>query len=319
MGDQLEQFYSLCLQGDIKSAMTYLRSTQPKTEEIHDLETRFYHRFFAPDGQEEIPVQDEFIRSVIYGYHDYFRSVLTDQKTVEAAEIELTSTIAQILQTPSSTPIVSMEEMLASEFRERGYYFLGGVTPPYRGPYIWEKENILSFDVELPFSKQTVTVHMMSDFLLESWIGFATCENKHVGGWAKGDELFCNATRYKDLQGAAFQVSYLKHEAQHLSDFLHFPDLPPAQLEYRAKLVELIYAEDHTVLNKFILEAKNDSRFPHSFASYQILNNLSHLVFRQEMERNAESWAEKEYGVISAAALSLYENSTNELKMTSGK
>lgn len=133
MGEQLEQFYSLCLQGDIKSAMTYLRSTQPKTEEIHDLETRFYHRFFAPDGQEEIPVQDEFIRSVIYSYHDYFRAVLTAQKTEEAAEKELTSTIAQILQTLSSTPIVSMEEMLASKFKERGYYFLGGVTPPYRG------------------------------------------------------------------------------------------------------------------------------------------------------------------------------------------
>lgn len=317
MSKELAQFYSLCLQGDVNSAVAFLRSLPSKTEEMEALEARFASRFFSPP-HEEISANDNFIRNVIYCYHDYFRAVLTNQTTVEAAEMELVNKISRILHAPSSATIDSLEEALAVAFKERGYHFLGGVTPPFRGPYIWREERVLEFEVELPFAKRSVTVHMMSDFLLESWIGFATCENKHVGGWAKDNALFCNAICYKDLQAAEFQISYLKHEAQHMDDFLHFPHLTPADLEYRAKLVELIYSADHQVLNKFLLEAKNDPQFPHPFASYRILNNLSRLVFEKEVEKDVSMWAKKEYSAISAAAFSLYENDTNELKQNFG-
>ena len=54
------------------------------------------------------------------------------------------------------------------------------------------------------------------------------------------DTLYCVEWAYApDTEN--FEVSYLKHEAQHLADFQRFPGLPSAELEYRAKLTELAF------------------------------------------------------------------------------
>lgn len=68
---------------------------------------------------------------------------------------------------------------------KKGFISWAGLPPPYRGPYIWKSMKTLHFNVELPSTFQTVTVHMMSDFLLESWISFATCEKKQPGDGQK--------------------------------------------------------------------------------------------------------------------------------------
>lgn len=309
----MEKFYSLCLQGDIKSAMKYLSSIHPKTNEIIKIEKSFINRFFTTDYKEESLTEDEWINKVILIYYNYFRCVLINPKSNSNAEFTLKEELANLLQVSITLNIEIIEKKLKDAFVKKGFYFLGGVTPPYRGPYIWRSMKTMHFDVELPSTSQSVTVHMMSDFLLESWISFATCENKTVGGWAKGHELYCNSKCYKNIQGEEFQISILKHEAQHLSDYVHFPNLESKDLEYRAKLVELIYSKDHTTLSKFLLQAKNDLAFPHSYASYLIIRNLSGVLFNNHFQNNLNAWFEKDYKDISSLSLELLKKSTSEL------
>lgn len=311
----MQKFFSLCLQGNINSAMEYLRSIQPKTEKMKEIEQQFIHRFYSANEQEAIPSIDSWIRNVISAYHNYFRNVLTNQHTIDEAETVLMEKLNNLVQAEQSLDMDSIEEELAARFSDKGYYFLGGITPPFRGPYIWKKVETLQLDVDIPYARQSVTVHMLSDFLLESWIGFATCENKTVGGWAKEDGLYCNAKRYESIESEEFQISYLKHEAQHLYDYHQFPDLEPRELEYRAKLVELIYTKNHSILQKFLMEAKNNPAFPHSFASYFIIKNLSSVCFNKEYEADIHLWLEKDYQNIAVSARQLFERSTRELKL----
>ena len=60
-------------------------------------------------------------------------------------------------------------------------------------------------------------------------------------------------------------MSYLKHEAQHFDDYNRFPHLKQghqAHLEFRAKLVELIYVESLKGFLKFLSEAENEPEVP---------------------------------------------------------
>ena len=306
----MKKFYALCLQGDIKSAMEYLSSIHPRTEEINDLLQLYQDRFFSANFMNCVPIDDQWVKSVIGSYYQYFQKVLTDFKSVEKAEIDLSQQLAHILGEKQFTNIEEIEQQLARVFTEKGFYFLGGVTPPFRGPYIWREMETLTFDVEIPSSIKSVTVQMMSDFILESWIGFATFNKKTVGGWAKAEGLYCNAKCYENLKGEEFQISYLKHEAQHLYDYEHFPLLTSSELEYRAKLVELVYKKDHSTLFEFIDVAKNDPDFPHPYAAYQIINHLSKTIFDKKYEPNKMVWSEIKYPEISSAARALLEKNT---------
>ncbi|WP_053217038.1 hypothetical protein [Virgibacillus senegalensis] len=310
----MEKFYSLCLQGKVKAAMEYLNSIRVKTEDMIRLEKCMNDRFFSDAYNVDKQFNDKWIENVIVAYHHYFRAVLLNHKIKDNAEIVLRKSLADILQIGDTVNIDSIEQKLSEVFLVKGYFFLGGVTPPFRGPYVWGKMEKLQYEVEIPAAIQRVTVNMMSDFLLESWISFATCEQKTVGGWAKDGELYCNAKRYKDRNGEAFQIFYLKHEAQHLYDLAHFPKIKPIHLEYRAKLVELIYSTNHSILRKFLLEASNDEAFPHSFASYLIIKRLSGLIFDNDLVDNIDSWLEVEYKRISSLSTQLFEESTKEVE-----
>lgn len=309
----MDKFYSLCLQGDIDSAMKYLSLIQPKTKEIEKIQQRYIERFFTGKSEENVMTEDSWIRDVVSTYHNYFRTVLTNADMMNDAELNLNKSLRKYIKVDEPLNIDETENELAKIFTEKGYYFLGGVTPPFRGAYIWKRTEIFNFNVEIPNKLFAVSVHMMSDFLLEGWMGFATFNNRAVGGWATEDALYCNLKRYKDLDSDDFQVSYLKHEAQHLYDYKYFPGLKSNELEYRAKLVELIYSKNHIILKKFLDNAKNDPDFPHPYASYNIIKNLSSIVLKKDYEANINAWLEKEYKNISVTALELFDKNSSEL------
>lgn len=313
----MDKFYSLCLQGDINSAMEYLNCIQPKTKEIELLQQKYNERFFVQNSDENILTEDPWIKDVVSAYHAYFRTVLTNVEVMGEAELNLNNSLKMHLNVESSEDIDETENELASIFSEKGYYFLGGVTPPFRGAYIWKRMETLNFEVEIPNQMITVSVHMMSEFLLEGWMGYATFNNRAVGGWANENGLYCNLKRYKNLDGDSFQVSYLKHEAQHLYDYTHFPQLKSDALEYRAKLVELIYSKNHLILKKFLNDAKNGPNFPHPYSSYKIIKSLSSIIFNKDYEHDINKWLEKDYQILSTKAQELFDQNTSELKMVS--
>jgi hypothetical protein len=212
-----------------------------------------------------------------------------------------------------------IEEKLEEIFEKKGYRFLGGVTSPFRGPYIWRTTDKKEFRVELPHQTQDVTVYFLRDFIMQSWIHFATFGEKFAGGWAKEDGLYYVDERPKKkrvtIESSEFQVSYLKHEAQHLSDYARFPNLPAKDLEYRAKLVELIYEpKPFRLLKKFFYEAKNDVNFPHPYSSYALMTRLSQLAIGKEVIPSLDQWKSVDSIRIQDWAWTLYEEHTRELE-----
>jgi hypothetical protein len=313
------KFYAYCLQGDVPAAYEYLRSIKNKNKKNQALELKYHRRFFTEKPFFQIKSKDSWIRKVLLAYYQYFIAVLTKQNTSEA-EIQLAQSLASCIpDNPSDMDLDQIEGQLEVIFKNKGYHFLGGLTGPFRGPFIWKTMEKKDFKVELPYHTEEITVYFLSDFLLQSWIHFSTFGEKRAGGWAKPEGLYFVNDRPKkkkiNLDGTEFQVSYLKHEAQHLSDYTRFPNLKPKDLEYRAKLVELIYEpKSFRLLKKFFYEGKNDTRFPHPYSSYVLMEKLTRLAFGQDKTEELEKWKTMTPSLIQKWARNLYDEHTMQLE-----
>ncbi|MGG3562988.1 hypothetical protein ABES03_15455 [Neobacillus rhizosphaerae] len=314
----VSRFYAYCLQGDVPAAYEYLRSIKDKSKKLQALELKYHRRFFTEKPIFRIKSDDTWIRKVLLAYYQYFIAALTKQNRSEA-EIQLAQSLAPCIpNNPSDMDLDQIEGQLEVLFKNKGYHFLGGLTGPFRGPYIWKTMEKKEFRVELPYLTEEITVYFLSDFLLQSWIHFSTFGEKRAGGWAKPEGLYFVNDRPKEkkinLDSTEFQVSYLKHEAQHLSDYTRFPNLKPKDLEYRAKLVELIYEPNSfRLLKKFFYEGKNDPRFPHPYSSYVLMGKLTQLAFSDEEIVEVEQWKTVQSSMIQNWALRLYDEHTKQL------
>ncbi|WP_312470116.1 hypothetical protein [Neobacillus sp.] len=312
------KFYAYCLLGDVTAAYEYLRSMPNKSKKYQQLESKYYHRFFGGKPIYRFKTDDPWIRKVLLAYNQYFTSVLT-RGNVEEAETRLVQSLVGLISDKDfNTNLDLIEERLEGIFQEKGYRFLGGVTSPFRGPYIWKITNKKNFRVELPNQTQEVTVYFLSNFIMQSWIHFATFGEKFAGGWAKEDGLYFvnegSKNKRMKLDSSEFQISYLKHEAQHLSDYSRFPNLQPKDLEYRAKLVELIYeSKPIRLLKKFSYEAKHDPNFPHPYSSYILMTRLSKLAFGIEEIQTLENWKFVDSSRVRDWAWDLYNGHTEQL------
>jgi hypothetical protein len=312
------KLYAYCLQGDVTEAYEYLRTEPDKSIKSLELESKFYHRFFSEKPMYCFKSEDPWIRKVLLAYYQYFTSVLT-RKSVEEAENKLMLSLRELVPAfVAVDDLDPLEEKLETIFKKKGYWFLGGVTPPFRGPYIWKTTVKKEFRVELPHHSQEVRVYFLSDFILQSWAHFATFGEKFAGGWAKIDGLYYVNERPKkmkiNLENSEFQVSYLQHEAQHLSDYTRFPNLQAKDLEYRAKLVELIYEPNsNRLLKKFFYEKKNNLQYPHPYSSFVIMKRLSRLAFGEDEILNLEQWKTIDSTRIHKWALALYDEHTEQV------
>ncbi len=310
---EIEKFYSICLQGNILEAIEYLRLFKDKNEDAFKLEKQFTNRFLTQEESWEINSEDSWIKDVVKYYFIYFRSVLTDN-SIDEAEKQLISSLSNLLRI-KDYDLDEIESELKNVFKEKGYSFLGGVTKPYRGPYIWKKTQQKDFKVLLPGGEQKVTVYIISDFLMLSWAHFATMGKYYSGGWAKKEGLYYvnNSSEEIDIYSTDFQVWFLKHEAQHLSDYEKYPNLNAINLEYRAKLIELIYKPNpYSLIEKFVNQSNNDKSIPHPYAAYSIIKGLSLSIFGKEYVDDNEQWRNIDSNLISKEALQLFmENEKN--------
>ncbi|WP_066064965.1 hypothetical protein [Neobacillus soli] len=313
------KFYAYCLQGDVTAAYEYLRSIPDKSKKYQELESRYYHRFFGEKPMYRFKTEDPWIRKVLLIYYQYFTLVLTGKDVEEAESLLALSLEALLPDAHSPTDLDYLEDKLEVIYREKGYSFLGGVTAPFRGPYIWKTTERKKFTVELPHQTQEVTVYFLSNFIMQSWIHFSTFGEKFAGGWAKSEGLYYVNDRPRNkkttFESSEFQVSYLKHEAQHLSDYSRFPNLSSKDLEYRAKLVELIYeSKSIRLLEKFFYESKNDPTFPHPYSSFVIMKRLTQLAFGTDVIQEIDQWKTVDPDSIHEWAWNLYDEHTERLE-----
>ena len=294
---EISQFF---INGDIKGAIAYMRGH----EEFRDIlpaytvifEEQVYRTFDIPDALNDI------LRLYQIYYRDTFYCGLPE---AEAADRLLTG-LRALLHMPDA-PEALLTERLQAEFEAAGCHALFGKTQGYYGPYIWRDTVPTAYQVELPDGTATYTVNILRGFIFRSWMDYLTFGRYGTGGWASPDGTINCIEQAYDFTSERFLVSLLKHEAQHTVDMKRFPGITPADLEYRAKLVELHYTGDPGLLQKFLSEADESK------------TGDSHAVASARLRRAFADTDQSSLPCIRARALELFRAHTREMEEAYGK
>lgn len=204
-------------------------------------------------------------------------------------------------------PEALLTERLQAEFEAAGCHALFGKTQGYYGPYIWRDTVPTAYQVELPDGTAAYTVNILRGSIFRSWMDYLTFGRYGTGGWASPDGTINCIEQAYDFTSERFLVSLLKHEAQHTVDMKRFPGITPAELEYRAKLVELHYTGDPGLLQKFLSEADESKA------------GDSHAVASARLRRAFADTDQSSLPCIRARALELFRAHTREMEEAYGK
>jgi hypothetical protein len=295
-GDSLTEMraaMSAALQADLKSALPHLRRVKPQdlAGERATVAACMRGRFLQDTSPPTVKDLDPWTAQVLAAYRRYWRSVMLGATKPDAAQAELAATLARSLKPDSATPdMAALEPLLQAKLEARGYHALFGITAPLREFMLWHKQTDETYDMDLPEGREAVHVTMMDDFVSLGWLGYATCDFYHSGGWATPERLFAVRSAY-DLDSESFKVSYLAHEGQHFADYRRFPGLKQPELEYRAKLVELSRADTtlFQLIDSFSADGSDDRAQPHPWADRQVVRALAAKVLGAA-EPSAEAW-----------------------------
>lgn len=224
---------------------------------------------------------DDFVDAVLARYRAYWWQALKHPARRETLEAELLDAIRALLG-PGATQardFDALEPLLDAALRARGVHAQSGRTPPLRELMLWRSQTERAERVQLPEGTHTVTVALLDDFLSLGWSAYGRCERGSAGGWATAEKLYAIVPAYdKDggLDSEAFQVVFLGHEAQHFADQNRWPGLAPWELEYRAKLVELVQGRTVSArrLRGFMTAQGDDMDSPHTYANRKLVAAL---------------------------------------------
>jgi len=214
------------------------------------------------------------VSEVLRAYRRYWTTVLMRQATAQQAEAALSNELGALLG-GTETDIDARTEAAVPMIESHGLHTLGGATPPLYELMIWREQATRRETITLPSGSFDIQVTMLDGFVSLGWAAWGTCDRSHTGGWTTSDGIMVVAAAWQ-LDGEDYRVSLLAHEAQHFSDRMRYPQLAAADLEYRAKLTELILAKEtqRALLEKFAAEAKRERTLPHPFASYWLIERL---------------------------------------------
>lgn len=267
-----EIYYGSIIKGDLIGAIRYVKQFPEQAG--------LYNRFMEVFEQEQYTTYDvdADLNAILTAYQQYYRDVFYLCLGKEQAADKLRTRLASLFGiTGESITLWDLEQkQITQAFQSRGLHFLGGKSSGYYGPYVWRTTENVTYEVELPDGVQTYPVKLLDGFLTRSWIDFLSFGEIGPGGWADGDGIInCVKSSY-DFDNENFKVSLLKHEAQHARDFERNKDMSSEDLEYRAKLVELIYSSERTLLEQFSQEADpSDPSNGHAMAAYRIVQGFT--------------------------------------------
>lgn len=294
---QISRFF---LNGDIKGAIAYMRNH----EEFKDILPAYIAIFENCEYRTyEIP---DILNDILRLYQVYFRDTFYCGLLETEAADKLLTQLKALLDMPDAEEAL-LTEQLQSAFEAEGYHALFGKTQGYYGPYVWKDTVPAVYSVELPEGTAQYTVNILRGFVFRSWMDYLTFGRFGTGGWASPDGTINCIEQAYDFESERFLVSLLKHEAQHTVDMKQFPGITPAELEYRAKLVELHYSGDLGLLQKF-LSAADESR-----------PNDSHAIASARLKREFADTDQKNLSHIQTRALELLHAHTKEMEEKYGK
>ena len=294
---QISQFF---MNGDIKGAIAYMR----EHEEFKDILPAYAAIFEDCEYRTyEIPA---LLNDILRLYQIYYRDVFYCGLPETEAADKLLRQLRILLDMPEADEAL-LTARLQAAFEAEGYHALFGKTQGYYGPYIWKETVPTVYRVALPDGAADYTVNILKGFVFRSWMDYLTFGRYGTGGWALPDGTINCIEQAYDFESDRFRVSLLKHEAQHAVDMKRFPGISPAELEYRAKLVELHFSSDLSLLQKFLSEA--DER----------KTGDSHAAASARIKRGFADTDPAELADIRSRALELLRAHTTEMEAKYGK
>ena len=294
---QISQFF---INGDIKGAIAYMRNH----EEFKDILPAYVAIFEDCEYRTfEIP---DILNDILRLYQIYFRDTFYCGLPEAEAADKLLTQLKVLLDVPAAEEEL-LTEQLQSVFEAKGYHALFGKTQGYYGPYIWRDTVPTVYRVELPSGTAEYTVNILKGFVFRSWMDYLTFGMYGTRGWASPDGTINCIEQAYDFESERFLVSLLKHEAQHTVDMKQFPGITPAELEYRAKLVELHYSSDLGLLQEF-LSAADESK-----------TNDGHAIASARLKLEFADMDQTKLFRIQTRALELLHAHTKEMEEKYGK
>lgn len=274
--DEIQKIYDILgeyfIHGDVAGAIAFMKGI-PGLNDI----AQAYIDIFENEQYIQYDIPDDLNR-ILLCYQQYFRDVFYLHKDNAEAESVLFDKLKIELNLPNGD-FSAVEEEMKSRFNRSGYQILCGITNGYRGPYVWKETIPVTFDVALPETTSTYRINMLRGFVFRSWMDYLTFGEKGTGGWISPDGTINCVEKAYDVNSEKFKVSLFKHEAQHAEDHRLWNNIEPWELEYRAKLVELIYTQEMNLLEKFCREAISErTGDSHALASVRIKREMGELI-----------------------------------------
>lgn len=289
--------------GNLRAAMAYLEQF-PETAALYQKGVALYQQehYLTYDVDAEL-------NAILLVYQKYYRDVFYLELPAEEAAQRLRKRLAELFQAAPDSSLDDLEEMAGTAFRRKSLHALMGRTSGYYGPYIWKAEELRHYAVTLPEGTQDYAVKLLDGFIMKSWLDYISFGETGTGGWSNGDGLIhCVRSAY-DLESEDFQVSLLKHEAQHAMDQARYKDITNEELEYRAKLVELIYSKERRLLERFVSQADaTRADNGHGLAAERIVGE-----FEARLKIDRSRIAELPIGTVQAVSRSLFAESCEKM------
>ena len=263
------------------------------------------------DRKGEADIKDApFTAAVLAAYRTYWEKALVSPRAIDDPEKELTSRLAQLSGDPASDP-TTMEATISERMAAEGYTGLFGRTLPLLEFMAWRTKETVRHKIDLPEGPQSIDVFFLDDFASMGWTHYATCGRSASGGWTKPEGIYSIRGWQGDLEGESFRVSLLAHEAQHHFDRRYADVIESWELEYRAKLVEIILAEESLShrLNHFSSGIGDEKSSPHAYANNRVIGGL----LSRTNARNAGELGSLRAEELASVARKLLEESTQRL------
>lgn len=283
---------------------------------------KFDSRFLTEGELIENTSGNAIINDISNIYRTYWRKELLKENPKTKTDSTLYKNISEYLISKNLTHLskdslsktIKNDSELKRVIEEQGFHADFKFRNGMQEVFIWDKETIKDYVVIIPKDTVKTKVVFIENYHLNGYDYYATFGASQVGGWAMKETatLYCNKDIY-DIESENFEVSYLKHESLHFTDMNEYANLSSADLEYRSKVIELMYCTEETIYDRvldFISGAdSSDRNYSHPYANYMLIENLSKFLFNSEFEPDYTKWTQLTVEQINKAANSLYKNS----------
>lgn len=326
------EILSLASVGDVSTAFIKMEEIKSFSNPIVNFifqrwKRKMYARFVTKEEVFENTSGNKIINDISNIYREYWRVELMKPKPESRTDSTLYNNIADYILSNKLTELskdslrknIKDDSVLKGLIEKEGFKVDFKFRNGFQELFIWNKESTEKYEVILPKDTVKTTVVFIESYHINGYDEFATFGDSQVGGWAikESATLYCNKGSY-DLNSETFEVSYLKHESLHFTDLNNYPNLSSADLEYRSKVIELMYCTEGTVydrISEFVSAAnKADRDNGHPYANYILIQNMSKLLFNSDFNSDLNQWEKVSVEKINKAASSLYESSENTLQ-----